>query len=134
VQKGHTVTWHISIDFNVNLPGLKAFFNSLKEDIMGKLEDLKASTDASTAAVASAKAASEAANTKVDRLILAHNVMADELAALKGTIAGGALISEAEIDEIIAKQKAALADANEITSGDQAQGAETDAAADVVVS
>lgn len=122
------MTLHISIDFNVNLPGLTAFFNSLKEDIMGKLEDLQASTDALTVAVDAAKAQSAASNDKVDALILAHNVMADELAALKDTIAGGALVTAADIDAILAKQATALASANEITAGDTAQDVETDAA------
>lgn len=128
MQKGHAVTMHISIDINVNLPGLTAFFNSLKEDIMGKLEELQASTDALTVAVDAAKAQSAASNDKVDALVLAHNVMADELAALKDTIAGGALVTAADIDAILAKQATALASANEITAGDAAQAVETDAA------
>lgn len=109
------MSWRIVLDINFNLPGLLPFLQLFEGKIMGKLEALQASTDALVAQV-------EEGNAKTDGLILVAQTTKDALVALQGSIAGGAIVSEADLQAIIDKQTAAVTSLN-------AQDAETDAAA-----
>ncbi len=104
-----------TIDINVNVPGLVPLLHQLGNQIMTKLEELQASTDALTAKV-------EEANNKTDALIAVANSTKDALVALQGQVAAGNGVTDAQLQAVIDKQTAAVAS---IT----AQETETDAAA-----
>jgi hypothetical protein len=104
---------NLTIDINVNFPGVLPFLTLFKGKAMTLLEDLQASTAALTAKV-------EEANAKTDALILIANTTKDALVALQGQPAG-LPITSADIQAVIDAQTAAVASLN-------AQEAETDAA------
>lgn len=103
-----------TIDINVNVPGLVPLLQQLGIQIMTKLEELQASTDALTAKV-------EESNAKTDALIAVANSTKDALVALQGQLPTNP-VTDADLQAIIDKQTAAV---TSIT----AQEAETDAAA-----
>jgi hypothetical protein len=123
----------VDLNFNISLPGVLPFLSTITRNLMA-LQDqvaaLTAQSEALTAAVESARAATALTNDKADALILAHSTMADELAALRGTLVDPATI--AALDAILATQAASIAKAQEITAAAVAQGAENDGAAAIV--
>ncbi len=102
----------LSTVINVNIPGLLPLVQQLGNQIMTKLDELNASTDALAAKV-------EEDNTKTDALITVANATKDALVALQGQPGG---VTDAQLQAVIDKQTAAV---TSIT----AQEAETDAAA-----
>ena len=109
------MAWRISLDINLNLPGLLPFLKLFESKAMSLIDDLKASTDALVAQV-------EEGNAKTDQLILIASTTKDALVALQGQIGSGVMVTAADLQGIIDKQAAAVASIN-------AQDAETDAAA-----
>ena len=105
-----------SIDVNVKVPGLLAFFQTFQGTIMTLLQDLQAKTDELVAKV-------EQSNAKTDQLILIANATKDALVELQGRSATG--VGAADIQAVIDKQTAAI-------TALTAQEAETDAAASAV--
>lgn len=127
---------HFTLDINVNFPGVLPLLSTIQRTLMAlqdSIEALQAQAVTLTAAVDSAEAATTLVNSKADGLILAHNVMADELAALRGQIASQVTPEAlAALDAILANGASAIAKAQAITAAAVEQGAQNDEAAAIV--
>lgn len=105
---------NITIDLNVNFPGVLPFLNLFKGQTMTILEDLQASQ-------ASVKAHVEALETSNEALILANSQIVDALRALQAT-AGTGVVTAADVQAVIDGNAALIAAAD-------AEKAKVDAAA-----
>lgn len=106
--------WKLSIDFNINLPGVLPYLSQLENRIMGKIDELNQKADALITNT-------EESNAKTDALILAQAQTRDELVALRGQIANGEIVTVEQLQAVIDKIDAAITKQNE-------QDTETDAA------
>lgn len=129
---------HLTVDhnFNFSLPGVLPFLATIQRTLMALQETVDALTAQNatlTTAIDQAAAASALTNDKADALILAHNVMADDLAALRGQIANQVSPATlAQLDTILANGAAAITKAQAITAAAVEQGAQNDQAAAIV--
>lgn len=128
---------HFTLDINVNFPGVLPLLSTIQRTLMAlqdSINALQAQAAEQGAALDQALAASALTNDKADALIVAHNVMADELAALRGTIANQVTPEAlAALDAILANGASAIAKAQAITAAAVEQGAQNDQAAAIVV-
>lgn len=122
----------ITFDVNVNVPGLLPFLNSWKESIMETLETLQAKATALGAKVDELKAEVEVANGKTDGLIVTATTTKDALVALQAQLAGGQVVTSAQLDAVAATLDAGLASATAAKDSLVVQEGETDAAATAV--
>lgn len=126
----------VTLDINVNFPGVLPLLLTIQRNLMAlqdSINALQAQAAETDAALDRAVAASNLTNEKADALILAHNTMADELAALRGTIANQVTPEAlAALDAILANGASAIAKAQAITAAAVEQGAQNDEAAAIV--
>lgn len=112
---------NLTIDVNVNLPGLVAFFSHLKGTIVDQLQTLTAKVDELVASNNALAAKVEEANGKQDALIVVANSTKDALVAIQQQ-------GQIDVSPLITKLQSAI-DANAVTTASiTAQEGQTDAA------